>query len=141
MNVLVDTPVWSFALRRNANQLSNQQRDLISDLASLIHSGGARLLGMVRQEILSGISDRTRFERIRNHLRGFPDIALSEADYETAAEVHNRCRAQGITATPVDALLCATALRRDWSVFTTDRDFSYYARLMPLRLHGARPHS
>jgi len=29
-------------------------------------------------------------------------------------------------------------MRRNWSIFTTDKDFAAYARFLPLRLHTPR---
>lgn len=51
------------------------------------------MLGVIRQEILSGIADEATFERIRLKLKPFPDYALSTVDFETAAQFYNRCRA------------------------------------------------
>ena len=46
-----------------------------------------KLLGTTRQEILSGIREESQFLRIRDHLRGFPDVVVDVFDYENAAQV------------------------------------------------------
>ena len=55
MNVLVDTPVWSLALRRKQVDLSAREKAITEALAELIRDGRAQLMGAIRQELLSGI--------------------------------------------------------------------------------------
>jgi hypothetical protein len=74
------------------------------------------------------MSDQQRFEKLRNHLRAFDDPALGAEDYETAAEMHNRCRSRGVAGSAIDFLLCAVAELRQWQIFTTDREFERYQR-------------
>ncbi len=95
-------------------------------------------MGAVRQELLSGIKAKAQFELLREHLRAFPDLELDEADYEEAASAFNRCRGKGIQGSNTDFLICATAYRRDLAIFTTDRDFEQYAKLLHLALHSPR---
>lgn len=138
MNVLVDTPVWSFALRRKPRAISDRENRLKGELEDLIREGRAQLLGPIRQEILSGIKEESQFNRIKDYLRGFSDPVLQTEDFEDAAQCNNMCRAQGIVGTPVDMLLSAVALRRDWALFSSDGDFKHYSRAIPLRLHNIR---
>ena len=135
MNVIVDTPIWSFALRRRPGVLNVQQQRLTRELSELIKEGRAQLLGAVRQEILSGIAEPERFEQIRRDLRAFSDVALEPEDYEEAAIIANRCRAAGIAGSAIDLLICATGIRRGWPIFTTDKDFRRYADHAPIQLH------
>jgi len=137
MTVLVDTPVWSLALRRRPEHLSESQQGLVNVLAELIREGRAQMLGPVRQELLSGIREETQYKRIRDYLRAFREPSLEAEDYEDAARMSNRCRSGGIAGSPVDFLICAAAHRRGWTIFTTDRDFQNYASVLPLRLHSA----
>ncbi len=138
MMVLVDTSVWSLALRRRARDLDLQQKRIREELAELIREGRAQLLGVVRQELLSGIRRESQFEGLRADLRAFDDPRMTVEDYEEAGHAHNRCRAKGVAGSTVDFLICAAALRRDWPIFTTDQDFLRYARCLPIRLHQLR---
>jgi len=138
MNVLVDTPVWSLALRRKPEQLSGQEQRQTHALAELIRDGRAQIMGVIRQELLSGIREAERFEKLREHLRAFPEPALDIFDYEDAARMHNQCRTRGIAGSTIDFLICAVAHRREWQIFTTDRDFERYARVLPVRLYAAQ---
>lgn len=134
MTVLVDTPIWSLALRRKADDLSGREQALTQALAELIRDGRAQLIGVIRQELLSGIRESERFVKLRDCLRAFEEPALDIADYEEAAHMHNQCRARGISGSAIDFLICAVAHRRDWQVFTTDRDFGRYAKVLPVKL-------
>jgi len=137
VNVLVDTSVWSLALRRR-----DASSGEAAELVELIREQRVRMIGPVRQELLSGIRDGERFRILRERLRAFPDIPLEPDDYERAAEFFNACRARGIQGSNTDFLLCAVSDRRSLALFTTDADFAQYARHIPLRLHkagGRRP--
>ncbi|HLM80776.1 MAG TPA: PIN domain-containing protein [Terriglobales bacterium] len=137
MMVLVDTPVWSLALRRRPKHLSRSRQGLANALAELIREGRAQMVGPIRQELLSGIREEAQFKKIRNYLRAFREPSLEAEDYEDAARMSNRCRSRGIAGSAVDFLICAAAHRRGWTILTTDRDFQNYAEVLPLRLHSA----
>lgn len=138
MNVLIDTSIWSLALRRKPEKLSPAEHNYVGELNELIAEGRARLIGLVRQELLSGIKSPAQFDTLRGVLRAFPDEQLETADHEMAAESGNHCRRRGIAVSAVDSLICAIALRRDWAVYSLDPDFESYARILPLRLHTCR---
>ncbi len=138
MNVLVDTSVWSLALRRKKGGLTASEGLLVAELAELICEGRARLIGLIRQELLSGIKTTEQYEKLRLHLRAFPDEVIDTSDYEEAARAGNRCRTKGIVVSIVDILLCAVAIKRQWAIFTTDPDFSNYAKVLPLPIHAPR---
>lgn len=139
MMVLVDTSVWSLALRRQARNLTPPQQRVCEEVAELIGEARARLMGPVRQELLSGIRADAQYQRLRQALRAFEDPVLAVDDYEEAARLANLFRTRGVAGSPTDFLICAVALRREWSVFTTDQDFLRYARVLPLQLHQPRP--
>jgi len=133
--VLVDTSVWSLALRRKQTDLSPADQALREALRELVKEGRAQVVGPVRQELLSGIRQEDGFRKLRDYLRAFDDPQLQVEDYEEAARMNNACRARGIAGSPVDFLICAVALLRNWQVFTTDRDFVRYSKILPLRLY------
>ena len=134
MNIIIDTSVWSLALRRRRTSPSVETRELVE----LVREGRAALLGPVRQEILSGIRLNQQFETLRDHLRAFPDVPLVAEDYEEAASFFNRCRAKGIQGSNTDYLICAAAARRGFGILTTDTDFVQFARILPIDLHRPR---
>jgi predicted nucleic acid-binding protein len=135
MNLLVDTPVWSLALRRKHADLSPREERVTQALAEVIRDGRAQLVGAVRQELLSGIREEERFRKLRDYLRAFDDPPLETGDHEQAAQMHNRCRARGIAGSAIDFLICAMASRRNWQIFTTDQDFERYGRVLGLKMY------
>ena len=135
MKVLVDTSVWSLALRRRASL----DRPEVHELRSLIDEGRVAIIGPIRQELLSGIRTRDAFERLRGLLAAFRDEPLVTSDYERAAEQFNLCRISGIQGSNTDFLICAAAERRQLPILTTDADFVRFAAVLPIALHGRFP--
>lgn len=132
MKVVVDTSVWSLALRRNQ---SLQESPQVVILRKLILDSSVVLLGVIRQEILSGIRESEQFSRLRDYLKAFPNLELEIGDYELAAEFYNACRKHGIQGSNTDFLICAAAHRRSYSILTTDGDFTLFKRHIPVVLH------
>lgn len=133
MKVLVDTSIWSLALRRKSTATNEA---ITSALASLVEDGRVVMIGPIRQELLSGIKDRAQFERLREHLRAFPDLPLTTEDHEDAAAFFNQCRNRGIQGSNTDFLICAIAVRNGFSIFTDDEDFGHFAKVLPISLHS-----
>jgi predicted nucleic acid-binding protein len=133
VRVLIDTTLWSLALRRRRR--SPEEQVLVDELAELIKEQRAVLIGPIRQEVLSGIPDARQFDSVRRHLAAFDDLPIDTQDYEEAARLFNVCRAQGIQGSHVDFLISAVAKRHSTSIFTTDLDFGRYANHIDLRLY------
>jgi len=134
MKVLVDTSVWSLALRRS----NPQKTDVVREFRSLIQEQRVEMLGSIRQEILSGIKTDSQFETLRQHLDSFDDILLEKDDFVTAARFFNICRSKGVQGSNTDFLISAVAVRRQMPVFTTDNDFKLYSKHLPISLHQPR---
>lgn len=131
MKVLVDTPIWSYALRTRDNEYQYE----IDKLESLIKDQRALIIGPIRQEILSGYSDLRKFRKLKEKLSCFENIPIQDIDYELAAELCNQCREKGIQGSHIDFLICAVAKRIDIPIFTTDKDFLRYQRIISIKLY------
>ncbi len=138
MNILVDTSIWSFALRRKPPRKIKLENPNVLELAELIDEGRAVLIGPVRQEILSGISSPSQFSLLKEKLRAFDDLPLKTDDYEIAAEFFTKCRKKGIQGSHIDFLICAAARNHSMAIFTSDQDFSNYSRILKIELHQPR---
>lgn len=130
MSVLVDTSVWSLALRRDAPKTSRE----VETLASAIERGDVCLTGTILQEVLQGFPSPDRTRRLAGHLAPFPLLDLHRGDFVLAAEIRNKCRAKGLVIGTVDAQIAAAAINHRCTLLTADRDFEGVARHFPLRL-------
>ncbi|MCF7791818.1 MAG: PIN domain-containing protein [Victivallales bacterium] len=129
MKVLVDTCIWSKALRRK-----NSDNKVSQKLSDLIFDGRVVIIGPIRQEILSGITHKEQFEKIKNHLSAFEDIPLQTKHFVKAAEFNNLCRSNGIQGSAIDYLICSIAFTNNFYIYTDDKDFTFYRKYLPIKL-------
>jgi len=134
MKVIVDSCIWSLALRRNTPTFNS----LVDELKELISEVRVQLIGPIRQELLSGIKSAKQFRNLRDHLSAFPDLQLESEDFELAAEYYNLARAKGIQGSNTDFLICSLAHRYKMPIFTTDKDFEQYKAVIPIKLYVPR---
>lgn len=130
MNVIVDTDVWSEALRKKKVAPSVY----VNELAALISEGRIQMLGSIRMEILCGIREKHTFTKLKNSLAAFPDLTQDTATYVLAAQFFNFCRSKGIQGSNTDFLICASAVQYDLAILTKDRDFAHYSKHLPIKL-------
>ncbi|MEX2581038.1 MAG: PIN domain-containing protein [Verrucomicrobiales bacterium] len=130
MKVIVDTSVWSLFLRRHEPAESGS----LEVLRRAIKDNNVQMLGIVRQELLSGIRSPSQFKKIGEILKSFPDLLAVADDHTQAAVFFNQCRRKGVQGSPVDFLICAQAHRHRMAILTDDADFSGYAAHLPINL-------
>jgi len=130
MKVLVDTSIWSYALRSPKLEFI----DKVNTLKNLINDQRTMILGVIKQELLSGYRDKNKFNKLVNKLKPFNNIPILEQDYIQAAEFSSTCRSKGVQGSPIDFLICAVAHRLDITIFTTDKDFTHYQKHIPINL-------
>jgi len=130
--VLVDTSVWSLALRKK--ERTEEEQKVVSHLSKLISNLNVVLIGSIRQEILSGISTKERFEALKEKIAIFEDHTIHTYDYELAAEYFNECRQHGIQGSHIDYLICSVATNNDMAIFTLDNDFQFYKKHIRIKL-------
>jgi predicted nucleic acid-binding protein len=137
MKVLIDTSIWSLALRRTG-AIPKEDRLMVSELRELIHEVRAVLIGPIRQELLSGIQSKAQFNALKKHLEVFEDFPITRQDYERAAEFHTTCRQSGIQGSHIDFLICSMAKGAGMPIFTADKDFLLYGKHLPITLYQPR---
>ena len=130
--VLVDTSVWSLALRKKEHTQS--ENGYVSRLSEVIRDLHLVMIGPIRQEILSGLSDERKYEDLRHKISVFPDHSISTHEYELAAKFHNECRRHGIQGSHIDYLICAVAQNNDFRILTLDKDFRQYQEYVGIQL-------
>ena len=134
MKVIVDTSVWSLALRRS----KDVENKYVEELEELIKEVRAQLIGPVRQELLNGIKSEKQYKVLKKHLKAFKDLAIETVDYELAAEYYNTARENGIQGSNTDFLVCAISTRHRMPIFTTDTNFINFQSVIPIELHKIR---
>ena len=130
MDVLVDTCVWSEVLRKKA-----PNPDIKLELNGLVGQGCVKMIGLIRQELLTGIKFPNQFEMLRSKLSFFPDVPISTDIYEYAAELSNACMSKGIQGSNVDFLICAVAKKHRFLIYTIDGDFANYSKTIDLEFY------
>ncbi|MCG2721014.1 MAG: PIN domain-containing protein [Thermodesulfovibrionales bacterium] len=129
MKVLVDTCVWSKALRYKSSDL-----EIAEKMKALIKNGAVVMIGPIRQELLSGLSSISQFNKLKDILSAFEDIPLESKHFVKAAEFSNICRKKGIQGSTIDFLICAVAHIQNLLIFTTDKDFENYNKYLSIKL-------
>ncbi len=129
MKILVDTCIWSQVLRKKTPNLK-----LTKQLKDFINDGRVVMIGPIRQELLSGISNPSQFNKLKHTLSFFEDIILETDHFVKAAEFSNLCRKNGIQGSTTDFLICAVANLEKLSIFTVDSDFINYNKNLKLKL-------
>ncbi len=129
MKILVDTCIWSLVLRKKTPDLN-----LTKKLEDFISDGRVVIIGPIRQELLSGLSNQSQFTKLKQFLSSFKDTNLKTEHFVRAAEFSNLCRKNGIQGSTTDFLICAVADIEKLSIFTTDNDFNNYKRYLKIKL-------
>jgi predicted nucleic acid-binding protein len=132
MKTLIDTPIWSKAFRRK--KIQSEDKNIVDSLKYLIDEFMEIIIGPIRQELLSGISDEKVFNDLKEKMEGFNDFQIETEDYELAAEYSNLCRKNGVQGSNTDFLICAVAVRNNFEIFTLDDDFNQYKKYLPIKL-------
>ncbi len=121
MNLLVDTSVWSLALRRDAPSDAPE----VTYLAHTLETGGSVITtGLVLQELLQGFRGARSRDRIVRRFASLPFLMPDRSDHIAAADLRTACRRKGIKVGTIDALLAQLCITHDLVMLTTDADFS-----------------
>ncbi|MDR1849738.1 MAG: PIN domain-containing protein [Zoogloeaceae bacterium] len=131
MTLLVDTSVWSLALRRDA-QASEPEVQYLKD--ALFGSEVVVTTGLILQELLQGFSGSRAQAQIVERFSALPLLLPDRDDHINAAILRNACRRAGVQIGTVDALLAQLCIRHEMMLLTTDKDFTYAAKHCPLRI-------
>jgi hypothetical protein len=131
VNWLVDTSVWSLALRRDPPE----ERAEVERLRDALAGGEAVFTtGLVLQELLQGFAGPRARERILARFAALPLLVPDRHDHVRAAELRNASRRRGLQLGTIDALLAQLCIRHRLVMLTTDADFERVAALHDLRV-------
>ena len=135
MTLLVDTSVWSLALRRDVVAIEPEVQELKD---ALFGSDIVVTTGFVLQELLQGFSGAKAQTQIIERFAVLPLLQPDREDYIGAASLRNACRQAGVQIGTIDALLAQLAIRHDLTLLTTDKDFTHAAKHCSLRVWPAK---
>ena len=130
MKVLVDTDVWSEALRKKKGKKSAY----VNELVDLIQEGRLEIIGPIRMEVLSGIRDQEIFDAFAETLSAFADRTITSEIYVLAAKFFNLCRSHGIQGSNTDFLICACSVHWNIPILSKDNDYLHYRKHIPIEL-------
>jgi len=131
IRLLIDTSVWSEALRRKEKSLNSSEtlvRRIIENNEEIV------IIGIILQEILSGITNQKQFSEIESILSDFAYIDITKEDYIHAAELRNKCKQKGITAGSFDFLIASVAIKNKLTLVTYDKDFINISKYTELKI-------
>jgi len=133
MTLLVDTSVWSLALRRDGAVATPE----VAALREAIEGSDVVVTtGLVLQELLQGFNGPKDRQAIMDRFGALPLIQPDREDHVAAAEVRNACRRSGVQMGTIDALLIQLCGRHDLTLLSADKDFSNAAAFVPFKLWG-----
>jgi predicted nucleic acid-binding protein len=131
LNVLVDTSVWSLALRRTPPSSARE----VKRLASCLEREDVLVTtGIVIQELLQGFRGPVQAKLILERFSVLPVLVPEVDDHVEAAALRNHCRRRGLQVGTIDALIARLAIRHSLPLLTADRDFDAMSRHCPLVL-------
>jgi predicted nucleic acid-binding protein len=124
MTLLVDTSVWSMALRRNGDATAPE----VTALRRALDAGEAIVTtGIILQELLQGFVGPRHRDLIIERFSALPLLRPDRQDHVDAAAVRNKCRQAGVQIGTIDALLAQLCIRHQLVLLTTDQDFRHAA--------------
>jgi predicted nucleic acid-binding protein len=120
VTLLVDTSVWSLALRRDRPEPSPH----VEALRRALELGEPVVTtGLILQELLQGFSGPKAHNQIVDRFSALPLLVPDRADHLDAAALRNTCRRAGLQIGTIDALLAQLCIRHELTLLTTDQDF------------------
>jgi len=131
MMLLVDTSVWSLALRRDVVGAQPEVRYLEQ---ALVGSQTVVTTGLIFQELLQGFSGPRARAQIIDRFSMLPLVQPDRQDHVDAASLRTACRRGGVQIGTIDALFAQLCIRHELTLLTTDQDFAHAARHCRLRM-------
>ena len=131
MTLLVDTSVWSMALRRDVEVAT---KEVVALREAIEGSDTVVTTGLVLQELLQGFNGPNDKQAIIDRFGALPLIQPDRQDHVAAAEVRNACRRSGVQIGTIDALLIQLCGRYDLTLLSADKDFLNASRYVPFKV-------
>ena len=128
--IFVDTSAWVEFLRGTESRVCTLVEESLS--------GEIAICDAVRMEVFAGARDEAHLANLRRLLARADALPTLATDYEDAAALYRRCRAEGETVRKlIDCLIAAVAIRAGAPILHSDADFDILARHTALRAYEA----
>jgi predicted nucleic acid-binding protein len=114
--VIIDTSIWVPALRAKDAPEKRQ-------VAALVRTGEAAIVGVVLVEVMRGARNLTDYEELNEQLRAAYFIDDSEESWLRSARLMLELKLRGETIPLPDAIIAAQALEGDHSLLAKDVHF------------------
>lgn len=134
MSLLVDTSVWSLALRRDVEVVVPEVAALRE---ALLGAQPVVTTGVVVQELLQGFVGPKDRDRLVERLTALDVVHPDLDDHIEAAEIRNVCRRRGVQIGTIDALLIQMCRRYDLVLLSSDGDVRSARAHVTFRLWSA----
>jgi predicted nucleic acid-binding protein len=134
MSLLVDTSVWSLALRRDGEQ---HQPEVVALRAPLLGADQVFTTGLILQELLQGFAGPKAREQLIERLGAVAFLQPDREDHIDAAALRNACRRGGVQVGTTDALLIQLCRRHDLRLLSADQDFRAARQIVEFQLWSA----
>ena len=125
MTLLVDTSVWSLALRRD---VVASQPEVLALKNALLGDELVVTTGLILQELLQGFSGPRARTQIVERFASLPFLVPDREDHVAAAALRNTCRRGGVQVGTIDVLIAQLCIRHELTLLTTDGDFTHAAK-------------
>lgn len=131
MILLIDTSVWSLAFRRDGPA----ELPEVAFLRKAIDDGETVVTtGLILQELLQGFYGPKQRRQVIERFGALPHLVPDRHDHIEAAALRNKCRRSGVQLGTIDALLAQLSIRYNTTLLSTDNDFLFASKHIPLRV-------
>lgn len=129
MSLLIDTSVWSLAMRRD----SPPEVPEVARLRQALEQGEEICCtGLILQELLQGLRGPKAKAAIVARFDAIPMIIPARQEYIDAAGLQITCRKRGIQVGTIDALIAQLCIGHELTLLSTDQDFDHMASIVGL---------
>lgn len=121
--VLVDTSSWVHFLTPNGDA------DVRARVEAALAAGAARWCPIIRLELWTGAAGSREKKVLREFERDLPELPITDAVWDAACALAQRCRTSGVTVPATDVLVYACAQYHEAALEHADADFEQIRRL------------
>lgn len=128
--ILVDSSVWVCYYRADGDAKIKQ---IVIDA---IDKDLVAINGIIIVEILSGISRKKEFEKVRGDFMGFHILPVQDEIFLKAAVMGSKLRRKGVTVPSTDLIIAASAINSKSILYHIDNHFDMISEHIDLKVRN-----